>query len=82
MVQVEFRIGGRIVEPSRCRDALERVTLQAILNSLRTRVGTLQCAEHRESVTILAKGPSVHSLSFELAGCCEAAIDEAKRRLA
>ncbi len=82
MVQVEFRIGGRVVEPSRARDALERATLQAIVSSLRTRVGTLQCREHGEEVTILAKGPSIHDLSFELAGCCEPAIEEVKRRLA
>jgi hypothetical protein len=82
MLQVEFRIGGRIVEPSQSRDALERATLQAIATSLRTRVGTLPCPEHHEEVTILAKGPSANSLSFELAGCCEVVIDEVKRRLA
>ena len=82
MVQVEFRIGGRIVEPSQSRDSLERATLQAIVTSLRARVGSLPCPEHREEVTILATGPSVNSLSFELSGCCEVVIEAVKSRLA
>ena len=82
MIQVEFRIRGRAVEPSRCRDSLERTTLQAIVSSLRTRVGSCPCSEHGEEVTILATGPSMESLSFELSGCCEAVIDEVKKRLA
>ena len=57
------------------------VTLQAIASSLRARVGHLQCPEHHEEVRILATGPSVNTLSFELAGCCAAAIEEVQRRL-
>ncbi len=71
-----------MVEPGQSRDSLERATLQAIVTSLRSRVGSLPCPEHREEVTILATGPSVNSLSFELCGCCEKAIEAAKRRLA
>ena len=58
------------------------MTLQAIVTSLRARVGSVPCPEHREEVTILATGPSVNSLSFELSGCCGAAIEAVKSRLA
>ena len=70
------------MEPSRCRDPLERATLQAIASSLRSRVGSCVCSEHGEVVTILAKGPSMNSLSFELSGCCDEVIDDVKKRLA
>jgi hypothetical protein len=81
VVRIEFRIGGRTVRPRQIRNRLARVVLETIERSIHDRLRSSACEEHAMPLTVLASGPSVDQLSFELAGCCETAIGEAKRRL-
>jgi hypothetical protein len=81
VIRIEFRIAGRNVRPRQIRNRLTRVVLETIERSIRDRLRSSPCEEHAMPLTVLASGPSVDQLTFELAGCCEFAIDEGKRRL-
>lgn len=81
MIDLKFEINGRPANPNNFRDPLEKAVMEAVSKQIRQKIGSCRCPEHGRSPSILAKGRSLESLSFEVKGCCEKLIEDVKRRL-
>lgn len=81
MIDIEFEVGGCKVSSRNLGNALERAVLQSIQDDVSMKLRSLVCPEHGQRPKVKAKGHSLDSLSFELAGCCERAIEAAKKKL-
>lgn len=82
MIDISFELNGRKVSPNNLGNALEAAMLNSIKESISQSVGSIRCAEHGERAKIKAKGRSLDSLSLEVTGCCDALIDQVKKKLA
>jgi hypothetical protein len=81
MIDIKFQIGGRSVNPRNMKGALEKAVLESVQNSIKKSVGSVRCPDHGESPKIVVKGRNLDNLSFEVSGCCEALIEQVKKRL-
>lgn len=81
MIDVKFEINGRKVDPRNMKDALIGMAMEAATQEIRRKIGSCRCPEHGKSPTVVAKGRDVSKLSFEMRGCCDKLIEDAKHRL-
>lgn len=81
MIDIDFELDGRKVEPSSMNGGLQKAMLATIREALAERVGDVECEHHHRHPRILCKGPSVVELSMEVCGCCDRIIDEVETRL-
>jgi len=81
VIEISFEINGKKVNPNNIKDALEAAFLNSVQESIRKSVGSVRCQEHGQSPKIKVKGRNLDTLSFEVVGCCEGLIEEAKRKL-
>ena len=81
MVKITFEINGRKTDARNMKDAFESAILSGVTNSIKSSVGQVYCAEHKQYPEILAKGRNLDSLNFEVKGCCNDVIEQVKRKL-
>ncbi len=81
MIDISFDINGRKMSPRNVGDTLESAMLQSIQDSISKAVGSARCPEHGQKPIIKVKGRNLDSLKFEVSGCCDSLIEEAKRKL-
>ena len=81
MIDVSFEIGGRKVRPNQMADALEEAVLANLSESISKSLRSVHCAEHGERPKVKCKGRKLDNLTFEISGCCENLIEQAKNRL-
>ena len=85
MISVSFEINGRKVNPNQAgkamKDAIESTVIAQIQTTIQKKLGSLRCAEHGQSPKVVFKGRSFDRLESHISGCCEAVIEEARRRL-
>lgn len=82
MIDISFEVNGRKVAPNNMGNALETAMLNSIKDSVSKSVGAVRCAEHGQSPKIKAKGRSIDSLNLEVTGCCDALIEQVKKKIA
>lgn len=81
MIDIKFKIGGREVSPNNLKDVLEKAIFQNVRAQLVQRVGNVSCPEHGKSPQITAEGRDLSSLSLNVKGCCDKAVEEVRRRM-
>ena len=81
MIDISFELNGRKVSPNNIGDALEAAMLESVKESIKKSVGNLRCAEHGEHPKIKAKGKNIESLNLEVSGCCDALIEQVKKKI-
>lgn len=81
MIDISFELNGRKVSPNNLGNALEAAMLNSVKDSISKSVGSIRCSEHGERPKIKAKGRNIDSLSLEVTGCCDALIDQVKKKL-
>ncbi|TLD43693.1 MAG: hypothetical protein FAZ92_04060 [Accumulibacter sp.] len=81
MIDVNFEINGRRINPKNAGDALAAAVMDAASKEIQRKIGSCRCPQHGKLPTVLAKGRGVSNLSFEVGGCCDRLIAEVKRRL-
>lgn len=82
MIDISFELNARKVSPNNIGNSLESAMLNSVKDSISKSVGSIRCAEHGERPKIKAKGRSLDSMSLEVTGCCDALIDQVKKKLA
>ncbi len=82
MLDISFELNGRKVSPNNISDALEAAMLTSVKESITQSVGSIRCTEHGERPKIKAKGRNIDSLSLEVTGCCDAFIEQVKKKIA
>lgn len=81
MLKITYEINGRKTTLGSLKNALEAAVLSGIEQSIKRSVGSVRCREHGQSPTILVKGRSLDNLSINVSGCCDALIEEVKKKL-
>ncbi len=81
MIDISFEVNGRKVSPNNMGNAIEAAMLSSIKDSVSQSVGSIRCAEHGQKPKIKAKGRSIDSLSLEVTGCCDALIEQVKKKI-
>ncbi|MEJ1342703.1 MAG: hypothetical protein RPU64_11255 [Candidatus Sedimenticola sp. (ex Thyasira tokunagai)] len=81
MIDISFEVNGRKVSPNNIGNALEAAMLSSVKDSISKSVGSIRCAEHNQKPKIKAKGRSIDSLSLEVTGCCDALIEQVKKKI-
>jgi len=81
MIDISFELNGRKVTPNNIGNALESAMLNSIKDSVGKSVGSMRCSEHGERPKIKAKGRNIDSLTLEVTGCCDALIEQVKKRI-
>jgi hypothetical protein len=77
-----FEIDGHAIDPANMEDPQESAVLESIVDSVTDRVADLRCAEHDEPPRFLLTGPSVEALQLEVLGCCDALVEQVRKKLA
>ena len=80
MVNLTFEIGGRKVEPNNIANALERLVLQKVRETIEGKIRDIRDPVTGERPRVVAKGANLGNLSFEVSGS-EVLVAEVKRRL-
>ncbi len=81
MLKITYEINGRKTTPGSLKNALEAAVLSTIEKNIKGSIGSIKCREHGQSPTILVKGRSLDNLSINVSGCCDALIEEVKKKL-
>jgi hypothetical protein len=81
MVDISFEIQGEAVEPHDMKDALDVMFLEHLINEISNRLGSLLCKKHGLEPKIKVKGQSLDTLNYEITGCCNDIINEARKKL-
>ena len=81
MLDISFELNGRKVSPNNIGNALEAAMLNSVKDSIGKSVGSIRCSEHGQRPKITAKGRSIDSLSLEVTGCCDALIEQVKKKI-
>lgn len=76
MIEINFKINGRKVNPKNMKDVFEAAALDSIDQSIKKSVGNIRCSEHGQSPKIQVIGRSIDNLSFNVSGCCESLIEK------
>ncbi len=80
-VAFAFQIGGQEINPTEVEDPHEAALLQDIVESVVDKTELIQCSEHGEPPRFLCSGDNIDELSLEVFGCCDALVEEVKKRL-
>lgn len=60
---------------------IERAVFDTLVEGMEQTVKSVRCPEHGQTTTVVLKGRSLQDLSWEVAGCCQQAMDAVTRKL-
>ena len=80
MIKLNFSVGGKTVGPSGVGDAMAAAMRRSTEAQLAARVAACRCPEHGESARLVVEGPPSKP-SYKIAGCCQALLESAGKRL-
>lgn len=81
MIDISFEIGGKKVNPANIKDAMERMVISGIADTMKKSVQGIRCPEHGEKPTLKVIGKNLDNLSVEVSGCCDALTEQVQRKL-
>jgi len=81
MVDISFEIKGEAVEPHDMKDVLDVMFLEHLYHEICNRFGTLRCEKHGLEPKVKVKGQSLDDLNYEVTGCCNELINEARKKI-
>lgn len=68
MLDIQFEIGGRKLDPCFIRDSVEKTTLLQVAGLLRQKFSVIRVPDVEDPLRVLIKGDDVHHLHYELEG--------------
>lgn len=80
MIDIDFKLNGRMVRPDDIADELERAMLTQVRDDIAQKLHGIRDPETGAAPKVTMKGSGLNDLSFEVSGS-EALVEEVKRRL-
>jgi len=81
MIDISFEINNRKVSANNIGNAIESAMLESIRDPVSKSIGSIRCTEHGQRSEIKTKGRNLDSLAFDVAGCCDALIEQVNKKL-
>ena len=81
MVDISFEINGRAVEPEEMKDVLDVMFLEHLHHEICNHLEPLLCKKHGLKPKVRVRGPSLDDLDYEITGCCDDIINEARKKI-
>jgi hypothetical protein len=81
LVDVSFKINGKIVEPDSMKDVLDITFMKHIRESIENSIGSIRCPEHGGEPSIIVRGQNLDSLEYKITGCCEEFVKKVRTHL-
>jgi hypothetical protein len=82
VLDIKFKIDGRVVNPNRIGDILEKTIYDKLSSSIKKRLGSIVCPTHGEHPTVTIVGRSINKIEYQITGCCQNLIDQVRGLLA
>ena len=80
MIDIIFKINGRVIRPNQVGNAREEEALKTIENEITKKVGNLHDPQTDERLKILVKGRDLNDLTLEVSGS-EELVEQAIKAL-
>jgi len=80
VVDVSFELRGKKTALEDV-DEVERQALEVAARRIADALGSVTCAEHGTTPSVLVRGDDVRHLEFRVIGCCSALVDRAMDQL-
>ena len=80
MLDIQFEIGGRKLDPCFIGDSIEKATLLYVAKLMRKKFRTIRNPDHEDPLTVLIKGEDVDHLYYELTGP-QSILDQVRREI-
>jgi hypothetical protein len=80
MIDITFKINGRVIRPNQVGNAREEEALKTIENEITKKVGNLHDSQTDERLKILVKGRDINDLTLEISGS-EQLVEQAIKAL-
>ncbi len=80
-IEVKFKVGGREVSSHGFADAIMKSVLEQVKSNVQKKLQSARCPDHGQHPRVTVTADSLDRLEFQIAGCCQKLIDEAKRTL-
>lgn len=74
MFNIDYKINGRNVRGTQFRRELEKAALAEVIKEVKRKVAGIRCRQHGQAARVVAEGPSLTQLSFQVSGCCNSLI--------
>ena len=68
MLEIQFEIGGRKLDPCFIGDSVEKATLLYVARLIRKKFSAIRVSDREDPLRVLIKGEDVDHLHFELEG--------------
>lgn len=81
MIDIQFEINGRKVDPRRVAYELERALLSEVVDSIQSDIRGVRCPTHHREPEVVCRGRSIDRLRIEVSGCCDDLVERAVARL-
>jgi len=74
-------MNGRSIRPDQIAKEMEKAIVQKANDSIKKKVESVRCPEHGQYARVtVGGGQSLKGLKLSVSGCCEALVEEVKRR--
>ena len=81
MLEIEFSINGKKVQPDQMGNAIEKAMMETIQDNFRGQAQGMTCKEHGEGPRLRLQGRDLEHLSLEVNGCCDTFVKEVSDKL-
>jgi hypothetical protein len=81
MTEIKFELNGKRVELRNLGSALRAEMQKSVERQVQEAARSCRCPVHGQVAKVKPKGGLAGSMSFEVEGCCDEAIERVKRRL-
>ena len=81
MVDVSFKINGKMVMPNDMTDVLDILFLKHLTEKINGSVASIRCNTHGKQPSVLVEGQDLDNLNYEVSGCCEDLVKKVKRKI-
>ena len=79
MLDIQFEIGGRKLDPCFIGDSVEKATLLYVARLMRKKFGGIRVSDREDPLRVLIKGDDVEHLYYELEGS-PSLLDQVKEK--
>lgn len=80
MLDIQFEIGGRKLDPCFIADSVKKATLLYVARLMRKKFSVIQNPDYEDPLTVLIKGEDVDHLYYELAGP-QSVLDQVRKKI-
>ena len=81
MVDISFEIKGITVTPAEMKDVLDVMFMEHLHDEISNRIGSMRCQKHGLEPRVTVKGQSLDDLIYEVTGCCDDLVNEARKKI-